>query len=295
MYPRLFALALGLVAPLVAIAAPTPAADVLTPFGHRPAANVHHVPKGASVHHVGDEVHIIDATGAVIHKTTPSGNFTKTVPSSHPGTLQTGWIAYAYWLNTLTTPINYFTSTWVVPSTPASVDGQTVFLFNSIEPSSGNAILQPVLQFGSSAAGGGNYWAVANWYGINNVYYYTALQTVSTGQSLQGVITLTNPSTCGSASTCNYQSAFSGMSNTMSVTGSAQLTWATETLEAYNLVSNKDFPPVSMTFGNIGITTTAGSPSVTWSVVDSTTDNVDAIVLRQGSTNAAVEILYHNI
>ncbi|KAF8310651.1 hypothetical protein DL93DRAFT_2099271 [Clavulina sp. PMI_390] len=291
MYPRILTLALGLVTPLVAMAAPTPAADVLTPFGHRPAANVHQVPKGASLHHVGDEVHIIDAAGTVIHKTTPSGNFTKAVLSSHPGTLQTGWIAYAYWLNTLTTPINYFTSTWVVPSTPASVDGQTVFLFNSIEPNAGNAILQPVLQFGASAAGGGNYWAVANWYGINNVYYYTALQTVSTGQSLQGVITLTG----SSGSTYNYLSAFSGMSNTMSVTGSAQLTWATETLEAYNLVSNKDFPPVSTTFGDIAITTTAGSPSVTWSVVDSTTDNVDALVLRQGSTNAAIEILYHNL
>lgn len=61
-------------------------------------------------------------------------------------------------------PISSFATTWKVPAAPTTNHQQTIFLFNSIEPASGNAILQPVLQYGPSAAGGGSYWAVASWY-----------------------------------------------------------------------------------------------------------------------------------
>ena len=33
-----------------------------------------------------------------------------------------------------------------------------------MEPADTSAVLQPVLQWGVSAAGGGNYWAIASWY-----------------------------------------------------------------------------------------------------------------------------------
>ncbi|KAF8310649.1 hypothetical protein DL93DRAFT_2084218 [Clavulina sp. PMI_390] len=51
---------------------------------------------GASVHHVGDDIHILDAMGAVIDKMTPSGNITKATPTSAAGALETGWISYAH-------------------------------------------------------------------------------------------------------------------------------------------------------------------------------------------------------
>lgn len=53
---------------------------------------------------------------------------------------------------------------WTVPAAP-KFNGATVFLFPSIEPNNdGKAIVQPVLQWGVSAAGGGNYWTVAGWF-----------------------------------------------------------------------------------------------------------------------------------
>ena len=54
------------------------------------------------------------------------------------------------------------TTEWTVPPAPATQNGQTIFLFPGIQNST--MIYQPVLQWGPSAAGGGNYWAVASWY-----------------------------------------------------------------------------------------------------------------------------------
>ena len=48
---------------------------------------------------------------------------------------------------------------------PATRSRQTIFLFNGIQNTGANfGILQPVLQYGSSAAGGGAFWSIASWY-----------------------------------------------------------------------------------------------------------------------------------
>ena len=55
-------------------------------------------------------------------------------------------------------------STWLVPSAPTNPNGgQVLFWWNGMEPQDTSAVLQPVLQWGPSAAGGGNYWAIASW------------------------------------------------------------------------------------------------------------------------------------
>jgi hypothetical protein len=55
-------------------------------------------------------------------------------------------------------PVTRFTTTWTVPAAPSTHSDQTVFLFNGIQNST--MIYQPVLQWGPSGAGGGNFWAV---------------------------------------------------------------------------------------------------------------------------------------
>lgn len=203
--------------------------------------------------------------------------------------LQTGWVAYADWTNTGSSPISSFTTTWTVPAAPTSNHGQTVFLFNSIEPASGNAILQPVLQYGPSAAGGGTYWAVASWYLVGSQTYYTTPVRTSAGATLNGVITLTSVS----GSKYNYVTSFSNVSGTsLTATGSAQLVWATETLEAYAVSSISDYPAGSTVFSNINIQTSAGTPAVTWSAVSDSADGLKTTVNTQGATNAKITIAY---
>jgi hypothetical protein len=79
--------------------------------------------------------------------------------------LGSGWIAYTYWNNGTGNSITSFETTWEVPPPPASDSGQLIYLFNGIQNYGSNyGILQPVLQWGTSPAGGGPYWAVASWY-----------------------------------------------------------------------------------------------------------------------------------
>jgi hypothetical protein len=58
-------------------------------------------------------------------------------------------------------------STWAVPPEPGAAGrapGITLFWWNGVEPADTSAVLQPVIQFGSSAAGGGEFWAYSSWY-----------------------------------------------------------------------------------------------------------------------------------
>ncbi|KAF8319997.1 hypothetical protein DL93DRAFT_2153037 [Clavulina sp. PMI_390] len=143
---------------LHALAAPA-TGMVVTPVGLRSAEHVHEVPAGGSIKHSGDVIQLLDADGNVLHTSTDNS----AAPISKR--FETGWTAYTGWSNSdANSPINSFTTSWTVPPAPQTNNGQTIFLFNSIEPAQGNAILQPVLQWGGSAAGGGAYWAVASWY-----------------------------------------------------------------------------------------------------------------------------------
>lgn len=265
---------------------------VLTPHGYFPASNVHRVPEGGQVKHVGNEVHVLDASGNVVHVAHNDGSKVRERPtpvSSAVEPLATGWVAYAHWYNTGSSPISSFTTTWTVPPAPASYHGQTVFLFNSIEPASGNAILQPVLQYGPSAAGGGGYWAVASWYLVGSSVFYSSVVRTNTGAVLTGVMTLTSQS----GSSFNYVSSFTGISGTsLTATGSAQLVWATETLESYSITSINDYPAGSTVFSNINLKTTAGTPGVSWTAVSDTADGLITTINTQGATNARITIAY---
>ena len=100
----------------------------------------------------------------------------------------------AEWTNTTGHPISYFSTKWIVPPAPATDNGQLVYLFNGIQQtSSGPFILQPVLQWGVSPAGGGSYWSITNWYvnGMGGIALKGNLVQVNSGDVLRGVMTLT--------------------------------------------------------------------------------------------------------
>ncbi|KAJ7618304.1 hypothetical protein DFH06DRAFT_1236859 [Mycena polygramma] len=274
----------GLIAPFT-LAAPT-AEKALTPGGYR-TTNVHEIPAGASLAHVGTEIHVVASNGTVLKKVTAGG---PTPVKAAVSPLQTGWVTYASWLNQGSSPIASFTTNWQVPPVPATNHGQTVFLFNSIEPSSGNAILQPVLQYGPSAAGGGSFWAVATWYLDPSNTFFTKPVQVAAGSTLDGIITLTS----SSGSSFNYNSAFTNVGGTsLSISGAAQLTWATETLEAYAVTAISDYPAGSTVFSNINLKLASGAvPSVSWATSNDAADGLSTTVNTNGATNAQITIKY---
>ena len=205
--------------------------------------------------------------------------------------LGSGWIVYADWSNNTGTPVSYFSTTWTVPPAPATQSGQTIFLFNGIQNST--MIYQPVLQWGPSAAGGGNYWAVASWYadGQGGQAFYSSLVAVNPGDVLTGVMTLTGQN----GASFNYDCNFQGIANTdLTIQNVEELTWCIETLEAYALAQCSDYPNTADTaMTNIAIQTGANSPNLAWTNVNTVIDcGQQAIVASNANPGGEVDLYY---
>ena len=78
-----------------------------------------------------------------------------------PG-LGSGWITYGDYTEAAASVIRSMTTTWTVPPEPSREDSQLIYLFNGTQDSPVTQILQPVLQWGDSPAGGGDGWALAS-------------------------------------------------------------------------------------------------------------------------------------
>lgn len=170
-----------------------------------------------------------------------------------------GWVEDA----SVTTSTSYgeIVATWTVPPGPTTNVGQTVYFFPGMEDTKDVvSIIQPVLQWGSSKAGGGNYWAIASWNCCpSGIADYSTPVTVNPGDTIQGTV----KSTCGagieSCPTWNITTAdtTSGKSSNLSNSPSEGQTfnWAFGgVLEAYNIAYCIDYPLSGpLTFSNIGL------------------------------------------
>ncbi len=227
---------------------------VITPGGLRPRSMVHLLQPGQHVSVKDGRVRVIEtATGNVVKdlgesakpedgEGPPPQRASRVVPSLP----DVGWIENAQWRNAGANPIVYFSTNWVVPPAPTSNDNQVVFLFNGMQPDSGAHIIQPVLQWGPSAAGGGAYWSISNWYadGQGGASVVAPVVKVDPGTILQGVMTCTGSSSSG----YNYTCKFIGYSAVdLTQTDAEEMTWAYETLECYGPYNSttKTFNPLS--------------------------------------------------
>jgi hypothetical protein len=160
-----------------------PPGYVIVPGGYWHESCVHEVPNFATV----------DQQGNVIDKTTGKivGNYGACayppikVDSSHPtpasaGPLPTlnGWVEWAVQTPGTGNQFNALENDYHVPPAPSNYGGQTDFYFPGFQPQSNAVIIQTVLQYGPSAAGGGNYWSLAAWWvAANGNKYYSPLYT----------------------------------------------------------------------------------------------------------------------
>lgn len=279
----------------------------MTPGGLMPKANVHAVPRGGRVHHTDDEVQLIAANGTILH----SAPLTKRPTTIHMPpldisaaadpiqrrNLQSGYVAYSYWKNPSAANLNTFSTTWTVPPVPRQQDGELIYLFNALVPSSDfTAILQPVLQFGVSPAGGANFWAVASWYLVGAQTYYTPIWDVDSGQSVTGVMSLKNTTTNGTQKTYSYTSQFTGIDySVMTITTTNLMDYCYEALEIYTATSSQDMPQGSTTMSKIIITNKDGShpqTALNWTTVADTNEGFKMTVMSNSGSNGAVQISY---
>jgi hypothetical protein len=259
--------------------------QVLTPWGYRDSANFHEIPDGYDLAVMPDGHVRLDnpTTGDHTDFEKPAAATVKPLPDN-------GWQTYASWYNS-GDPVTYFTTTWKVPPAPSNYDGQTLFQFNSIEPASYDAILQPVLQYGVSADGGGEYWAVASWYVTESQAFASKLSQVKTGKSLTGVIKLLSENSSGDKYSCE----FTGIAKSkFTIKGISPLVWLTETLEVYSVDVCTDYPNTAFSeMSKIDVKIKSKTAPATWSPTDSETGcGVQTTIVKQGGKNAAVDIYY---
>jgi hemopexin len=216
----------------------------------------------------------------------------RAAPEDHPPALGTGWITYASWLNTTGTPISQFTSIWVVPPAPSTHDGQLLYLFNGMQ--NADHIYQPVLQWGRSPAGGGDFWSVATWYvgpPGGDVFHTAEAVRVEPGRPLIGVMTLEDQTSSG----FSYTGGFFGVADSgYQVQNIPELTWLIETLEAYSVVQCSDYPPVNRTtFSGIDIKQGTSRPNVVWTANDAVVDCGQHTVIHNNSASGgSVDLWY---
>jgi len=211
-----------------------------TPNGRLPSHCVKEIPSGSEV--ITEEKHL-----RIIH---PSGDeelFPRcddNLPEASRW-VEDGWIAYAQGPGN-GADITSFTASWVVPEDPVGFrSGPTDFFFTGLLPL-GVAIIQPVLQWGRSLAGGIG-WGIASWYVVGSTAVYSTLLNIKAGNTINGTMEMSNEgswyigiSVEGSSPTYLIQTGLGGMEQ------------ACVTLDAYNVVECDDYPGNgAITFTNL--------------------------------------------
>jgi len=135
----------------------------------------------------------------------PKNNSTRTKRQS----FAPGWQAWTTYQTTSPLGFTQFLGYFTIPDAPQEgSDSQTLFMFTGLQnsnwipgPNSPPApqdfeIIQPVLQWGYSAGGGGDYWTLASWYvTVYNGFLISDLISVNAGDTIFGNMTLLSPDT----------------------------------------------------------------------------------------------------
>lgn len=259
---------------------------IVTPGGMRPRYLVHQLPPGHVLRHAQQQVLAVD----------PNGNSLLALSLTKLDAaidVESGWVCYAAWTNDSGRPLTSFSTTWTVPDEPMKPADQTLFLFNGVQNRSDPyGILQPVLQWGISGAGGGQYWTAASWYFLSTGHaFYSSLVRVNPGDVLTGVMKQTGSSN----STFNYQSEFVGLAGTeLPVENIAELVWLNETLEVYWVRECANYPKTpSTSMMDINVLTGGVAPTMNWTPNNRLTECGEHItVVKDGATCAQIDIFY---
>ncbi|TDW96437.1 hypothetical protein [Dinghuibacter silviterrae] len=276
----------------------TPTDQVLTPVGYMDRSKVHFIGDGFSLSVSHGRLQKVDREGRMVED---FGEVKPLEDRYNPGKsalvpAASGWIAYSYWSNPNTSkPITYFTTNWTVPSAPTRQGSQTIFLFNGMQDglTSTSYIIQPVLQWGPSAAGGGKYWAITNWYVSSSQAFYGSLATVSAGTSLQGIM----EETAASGGNYSYYCYFTGYpsSTALQVNNVPEAFWAAETLESYGVTTPSTmYPPNSdVAMSSIQILQGSTNASLSWSTAQAVSGSAQkAVVVSNASPGGQVDIYF---
>lgn len=231
---------------------------VITPFGRMKRACVHADGEGVS------DPSCITSSPSLA----PGG----TTGDAEPA----GWVAWAD--QDLASGVSFLQADFTVPPVPAKVSDQVIFLFPSLTPSTNPPIIQPVLQFGAAADGGGRYWSIASWYlDINANSHNSKVVKVNAGDKLRGTIQGTGTcknGVCSSWTVTLADLTQPSLKTTLTTTagGSKYTQIQGAALETYEMTSCANYPSKGVSFTNIIMKDNSGNPlTPKWNLFNNTT------------------------
>src|SRR5215203_5295839 len=284
---------------------------VVTPGGYRPSDMVHKIGADLRLRILTGRLQGVDAADSPVadYGSVPrdGGNPAMTPGYALPPDVDTpegsepvtplgrGWIAFAHWTNEDSERVSSFRSTWTVPPEPATRSGQTIFLFLAMQDTIPMTLL-PALQWGSSAAGGGEYWSVASWYigGTTGAVFHGELVPVSVGDELTGVIRLAGRQRAH----CDYRSGFEEFPEAdLPVFHVRDLSRCGVVMAAYGIKQCSDYPDANaMGFRNIEVMTGFRRPALAWNPVNTITDcGQHVFVLSDANPGGQVDVHFQQV
>lgn len=153
------------------------------------------------------------------------------VPDSQP---HPGWIGWAGWSNDSGRTLTEIAGSYTVPEDPIQGSGQTIFLFLGMQKAHDDTseLFQPVLQWGQSAAGGGEWWGLSCWYLKDGMIVFSTLEKVSPGDKVHSIM---RRFTLGDRIRWTARAAVrsAGVATELHVLQDLDLAWCYTALEAY--------------------------------------------------------------
>jgi hypothetical protein len=217
---------------------------VLAPGGYRPEELVKKAPaskKGRDAHFKKlKKAPDSEAAGKRFALINNAQNFLEELEPARLNSLNPHWMAVTGFRNDSAAPISRFTAKLVVPEAPQKKT-QLIYIFLGMENS--DRILQPILQWGSSKMGGGQFWSIGSCYagGQNDpVIFQHEMVPVLIGEELTAVIELTDRTASG----CRYNCFFEENNKTLlptAVIPELKISWVT--LESYRVQNRNEYPP----------------------------------------------------
>lgn len=248
--------------------ASVPEGYLITPFGYfhsscvvRMAEGDKRIASGSAIQHRDGTINTVPACGYQHFTAKGEAGAPGAVKPNAP-TIGHSWIEAA----DVTTGNSYgqLTATWIVPPTPTSHDGQTLYFFPGLEDDADVVtIIQPVLGWNADFS---NAWGIASWNcctgtsgsSVGNIWESPAVR-VNSGDTIDGIIR----SACGAGTlSCTqwnistYDENTGGSSSLAGASNDGQtFNWAfAGAVEVYNIAQCSDYPPNgSITFSNVAL------------------------------------------
>jgi hypothetical protein len=272
--------------------------EVSTPFGPALKSNLHYVGNRYNINNNNYCTQIILTNTGKVSQEFSNDLSNKSIDYrrvlfDNKAEFKDGWITYATGQVYVSNPnVTYFTTDWIVPSPPNRYSRQLLYLFSGLGGGmQWSEIVQPVLQWGISPAGGGDYWAICNWYAAGNgEFYYDSLIKVSPGTRLKGVIKLTSVSN----NQFSYNSFFQGYSSGLQVNNISHLSTPLWALEAYNVQGCDEYPSdEKIKMFDIKILNDSVYPPMKWFSYTNSENGQYTRIINERADNGQIDIHFH--